>query len=218
MNIELRTISFSTVPYQEMKNDQHFFKPSSVAVQILKNVPVSSSADTKFKEAAVVPSCEITIDLVYGTYTGCHQEGQPHGFGLMIFKKNETEKRKAFHGNYQNGKMHGWGVLTWVDGKTYEGHFKEDQITGKGTMKWISGAEYIGEFVDGEFNGQGTYKFANGDSYVGAFLKGQMTGQGKKNYTNGMTYSGEWENGKWIMGTESYKPIEENSKVKDEFH
>ncbi len=57
-------------------------------------------------------------------------------------------------------------TLTFDTGK-YVGEVKEGKLHGKGTYTYVNGDKYVGEYKDGEMNGQGTATFANGDKYVG---------------------------------------------------
>ena len=44
-----------------------------------------------------------------------------------------------YYGNYQDGKKHGEGSITFSDDTKYRGEFYEDQITGKGIKKYPNG-------------------------------------------------------------------------------
>lgn len=241
MAIELRTMTSKVIFTQDARKrkdatDQklqkfqkvnEIFKTSSTALEAnTKSVSGHvASIEPRSKEEAVFPNYQTTLNMTHGVYTGCHQYGIPHGYGIMIFNENDPEMRKVFRGNFKNGKAHGSGELTLVSGITYEGSFKEDEITGSGKMQWpdgrsyegtflkgkkingklrfISGEEYTGDFKDDKYHGKGVFKFSTGERYEGDFVEGLMTGQGKKIYKSGMIYEGTWVDGKWISGTES---------------
>ena len=46
--------------------------------------------------------------------------------------------------------MHGYGTLTWKDGKEYVGYFSNDKRDGQGTFKWKDGRVYDGTWKDGK--------------------------------------------------------------------
>jgi hypothetical protein len=246
MAIELRVIYAGATGVETGNKDRTESSKTQIITRIFNTVSTSgASAAAKTKTAVLTesknkanfPDFQATINLPNGVYKGCHQNGVPHGYGVLTFKENDPDKRKVFTGNYKDGKPHGPGVLVWVNGITYTGHFKEGEISGRGFMKWPDdtytegtfingkteakrkiklrfscGDEYTGEYSEGNFHGKGVYKFANGDRYEGDFLKGKMTGQGTKFNTNGTIFVGTWEDGKWMGGTESYLSDEVDNK------
>jgi hypothetical protein len=46
--------------------------------------------------------------------------------------------------------MHGYGLLTWKDGKKYEGYFVNDKREGQGKFTWKDGRIYDGMWKDGK--------------------------------------------------------------------
>jgi hypothetical protein len=42
----------------------------------------------------------------------------------------------VFVGQWLNNKMHGEGVFTWPDGRTYRGGYKNDKKNGYGIFTW----------------------------------------------------------------------------------
>ena len=53
--------------------------------------------------------------------------------------------------------MHGQGLLTWPDGRSYEGAFEKDQREGLGKMTWPDGRQYLGQWHLGKQHGLGEY-------------------------------------------------------------
>ena len=47
-------------------------------------------------------------------------------------------------GQYENGKKHGKGTLTFADKSYYKGEFAENEITGYGEYYWKDGKCYKG--------------------------------------------------------------------------
>lgn len=60
----------------------------------------------------------------------------------------------------------------WVDGR----------INGFGTLTYADGDRYIGQWVDGKMNGQGTYIYADGDKYEGEWKDDKRHGKGTVTY------------------------------------
>ena len=51
--------------------------------------------------------------------------------------------------------MHGSGLFTWSDEKSYQGDFKNDKFNGYGVFKWPTGVVYKGNWQNGEMHGEG---------------------------------------------------------------
>jgi hypothetical protein len=51
--------------------------------------------------------------------------------------------------------MHGFGVHTWEDGRSYEGNYHNDKKHGYGKYKWPDGRVFEGEWVNGKREGRG---------------------------------------------------------------
>ena len=51
--------------------------------------------------------------------------------------------------------MHGYGVLTWPDGKFYKGNYQNDKKNGFGEFYWTDGSIYKGLWRDGKQHGKG---------------------------------------------------------------
>jgi len=94
----------------------------------------------------------------------------------------------------KNGKFHGHGTFTSLDGDKYDGEWVNGREHGLGTFTSRDGFVYVGEYKDGERNGHGTFTSFEGDKYVGEFKD--------EKFWNGTTYEidgnifGKWVNGK----------------------
>ncbi len=111
---------------------------------------------------------------------GCIEGNCISGIGQKIF----TDK-SAYSGEFQNGKMHGKGTLTMINGTIYKGDFLNDMKEGNGTITFENDDVYEGEMSNNEINGYGTYTWAKknlygAQKYVGNFKSGKFHGQGKK--------------------------------------
>ena len=74
---------------------------------------------------------------------------------------------KSAEGTMLQGRLHGYGVLTWL-GKVracYTGDFIASERTGQGVLTCGDGFCYKGGFVIGRFQGKGSVKYSNGDRY-----------------------------------------------------
>jgi len=72
--------------------------------------------------------------------------------------------------------MHGRGVFTWSDGRTYDGAYLNDQKHGHGVFKWPDGRVYDGQWKAGKQQGTGTYiAVRGGEKRTGEWENGQRT-------------------------------------------
>jgi hypothetical protein len=113
-----------------------------------------------------------------------------------LVKELEPFMKKAdvgYEGEYKDGKYHGKGKYTYVDGSVYEGEWEVDKKHGTGKFIFASGDVYEGEYKDGKQHGQGKYTYANANVYEGEYKDGKQHGNGKYTYANGNVYEGEWE-------------------------
>jgi hypothetical protein len=46
--------------------------------------------------------------------------------------------------------MHGKGVFSWLDGRTYDGEYSDDKKEGNGIFRWPDGRRYEGQWLDGK--------------------------------------------------------------------
>ena len=68
------------------------------------------------------------------TYTGQWQRGRMCGWGRLT--RPNSGVYDLYVGRLQDGKMHGWGRYTWATrgGRVYEGHWDQDEMRGWGRM------------------------------------------------------------------------------------
>jgi hypothetical protein len=57
--------------------------------------------------------------------------------------------------------MHGVGLYTWSDKKSYEGEYSQDKKEGYGKYTWPDGRVYRGYWKDGKQHGLGEYTIAS---------------------------------------------------------
>merc|ERR1719296_134583 len=80
-------------------------------------------------------------------------------------------KRRAWVFN----RMHGKGLFSWSDGRTYEGEYTRDQKEGLGVFRWPDGRQYEGQWKDGKQHGFGIHSTARGERREGEWEDGRRT-------------------------------------------
>jgi len=71
-----------------------------------------------------------------------------HGEGTLYY--DEHGIHKTYKGEWENGKKHGKGTLTYANGATYEGDWVNGKKHGQGTLKKNSKVIYDGQWKDNE--------------------------------------------------------------------
>ena len=124
-----------------------------------------------------------------GEYKGeVDADGKPHGQGAKTY----VDGRK-YVGGWEHGQPHGQGTLTYAGGR-YVGGWKHGRHHGLGTLIDAYG-EYKGDWYKGYEHGQGTLTYTGGNRYVGGWKHGKHHGQGTLTYASGRKYVGGWEHG-----------------------
>jgi hypothetical protein len=89
----------------------------------------------------------------------------------------------VYRGNYECGKRHGDGILTWPYGATY-----------------------VGQFMNDKRNGTGVYTYADGRCYAGSYKDDRPHGYGKMTSSDGtVLYDGMWQLGEFIGTSDKEK-------------
>ena len=107
-----------------------------------------------------------------------------------------SHKYFNYDGQWNNGKMTGFGRFCFVDGSTYDGQWLENMRHGSGTAEYVQGHKYEGQWFDDYMHGTGRMEFKNGTVYEGGFQEGKRHGKGVQKYPNGMQYRGDFKLGK----------------------
>lgn len=80
-----------------------------------------------------------------GVYVGTYDEnGLMHGEGTCMWRG------AIYQGEYQHGKMSGFGIIRYPCGSVYEGQFKNDKRDGMGKFTLPNGTTTIGRFHEGQ--------------------------------------------------------------------
>ena len=120
-------------------------------------------------------------------YEGRLREGRVHGYGSITFPSGNR-----YEGEWHHSKRHGYGTIIWANGTRYEGEWRDDKKHGFGNQTWYFGDHYEGEWHDDKKHGFGIYTWAEGDRYEGEWREGKAHGYGTNNWANGNRYEGEW--------------------------
>ena len=114
-----------------------------------------------------------------------HWSEEPQG---GVYEKNKegyfTDNKYA--GDIENGKPHGYGTWTQMDGATYVGQFVDGRREGLGTFTWSK------------------YGPASGQSYEGQWKNNKRHGKGKMIHAPDPKtgYEGGVEEGYWVKNKE----------------
>eukprot|EP01097_Dermamoeba_algensis_P007389 TRINITY_DN465_c0_g2_i1.p1 TRINITY_DN465_c0_g2~~TRINITY_DN465_c0_g2_i1.p1 ORF type:complete len:633 (-),score=89.32 TRINITY_DN465_c0_g2_i1:151-2049(-) len=124
-------------------------------------------------------------------YEGEFQNGKAHGYGKLTFSTGDV-----YLGFFHSNHIHGTGVFIDRFGNRYEGEYKYGKRSGRGKFLAVSGAIYEGDFLDGVMEGKGIYIFPSNDKYEGDFMDGEFHGYGIYSFTEGRKLEGLFKNGK----------------------
>ncbi len=103
-----------------------------------------------------------SMDFEDGKYTGeVNSSKLPHGHGTLEIPYLDC----TYEGDFKNGKMTGWGVMTWKTGTVYEGDFVDGRREGYGKMTYSDGGVQDGEWDDDLFVGESSSPRANEPEY-----------------------------------------------------
>lgn len=75
----------------------------------------------------------------------------------------------AYSGQFVNGLVQGYGVMTWDDGRRFHGQFANGNPTGTGIMKYANGDSLIVQYVDGGLEAMAIRVEVGGNYTVGKF-------------------------------------------------
>lgn len=78
------------------------------------------------------------------TYSGETRNGQPHGYGVMIFRRG-AETVASYSGAFEDGRRSGHGVGTSDAGHIWRGQWANDEASGLGLLERPDGPRFEGE-------------------------------------------------------------------------
>ena len=102
-----------------------------------------------------------------------------------------------YEGECKNGKINGYGIYSYSNGKKYSGQFKNDKIEGLGIFNYRNGDLYEGNLKNNLKEGIGTYHFFSSKwKYEGEWRNDLRDGIGTQFFLKWLKYKGIWVNGK----------------------
>lgn len=135
---------------------------------------------------------KMSVQFVNGdVYTGnCKQfpEGEKrHGIGTYVYSSGTHDVYKQYHGQWQEDKKHGYGVLFYRNGGVYVGQWMNNQKHGLGVLLDSNSQEpagmptyrYEGLWKEDHQHGLGVEE-RDYESYFGNFSNGSRAGRGVK--------------------------------------
>lgn len=101
---------------------------------------------------------------------GNWENGRINGYGTLKYANGDV-----YEGDWLEGAMHGHGTYQYSEGDVYVGQWRQDKRHGKGTITYVDKLgnpceKYEGDWVDNIMNGKGMYKYADGSYYDGIVL------------------------------------------------
>lgn len=125
-----------------------------------------------------------------GTYSGEMYENMPDGKGMFTYYLDDGTIC-SYDGDFDDGTMTGFGIMTFSDGRKYAGEFKDGMLDGFAVMYNSDG--YMikkGKFVAGELNGIATiYDDYGLEIYSGRFISGIPTEREYKDSCQDATFA-----------------------------
>ena len=76
----------------------------------------------------------------------------------MQFSSSPIEVKQRYEGEWHEGKMAGYGKMTYTNGSEYIGYWKNDKRDGHGSLK-TSQTFYVGDWQNDQKNGYGVEDF-----------------------------------------------------------
>jgi hypothetical protein len=135
---------------------------------------------------------ELTIEDESGksSWRGAFRDDKLHGYGV------EECDGFRYEGFFVNNIRHGWGKLFAPSGNViHVGQWENGRFHGRGRITYSDKSTYVGQWWNGKFHGRGKRVLADQSTYVGEWKDGAPHGRGTMKYTDGSTYVGQWKKG-----------------------
>ena len=118
-----------------------------------------------------------------------------------------------YHGGWQGGRRHGYGVYMAADGSRYCGDFRDGAREGKGEWATTTGVRYVGDFARDRFHGTGSIVMPTWLEYTGEWQDGRRHGSGDETFFDGVfRYRGSYREDRpdgsgtvWMEGREIHR-------------
>lgn len=133
---------------------------------------------------------------------GFNIKKKKHGNGVYTWNvdipetegEEESTRKQEYSGNWSNGRKHGIGTMTYVNGESYSGQWSAGKRQGCGTYKYTNGDVYSGLWLRGQRHGNGTYSYANRSFINGVWNEGTLEGEGTWNLSDTSSFKGTFLN------------------------
>ena len=164
----INTVDRIKQEYENLSFIQKYFVRKS-EIEIIENSVVD---ETKLMRVEGYV-CNVIFDngSRLGNYTGEIYENQPDGEGVFSYYLDDGTLC-TYDGEFKNGKIEGFGIMTFEDGRKYIGQFVSGELDGYGSVYNQNG--YMvkkGDFVAGKLNGIGTiYDDYGQEIYEGRYI------------------------------------------------
>lgn len=128
------------------------------------------------------------------TYDGLCENQFLNGEGKRVWRYMHRGKwaKTTYEGHFVDGKRHGFGKFTDINGLVYKGEWKNDMRNGQGVFTWSRSVRYDGEWRDGVRHGRGVYIWGRGNRYDGEWVNGKKHGLGVHTWSKGNRHEGLW--------------------------
>lgn len=117
-------------------------------------------------------------------YNGEMKGSFKHGFGTMTYKDG-----KVYEGQWALDCPQGNGMLTYPNGVIYQGNFNDGEKHGPGIMHYPDKSRVIGEWSH-DILSRGTVTLKDSTKIKGTFTDFDFSGNGTIKFANGNSYSG----------------------------
>ncbi|MBE8167562.1 MAG: hypothetical protein HAW66_04265 [Shewanella sp.] len=188
----------------DLLDNQKFYKVSGYIATHLNEINAIKKSAVRFHAREVLQELDsehkalklVTTDTKAGnTYRGRLQDGKFHGYGVLTYQSGRVDK-----GIWQQNKLHE-GHKHHSNGTCYKGVWENGKQQGIGIQylchddKPAANTQYYGNLLNGKPNGFGIMCYRDASIYVGDWQNAQRHGQGVI-FSVKRFYMGQWLNDK----------------------
>jgi len=125
---------------------------------------LTSEADRTVVRMLTETARECASQFKTGYFGDVDTDGEPHGFGRMIF-----DDGGVYEGEWVHGLEHGRGTYLWTWGDKYDGEWCNGKKEGACIHTYADGGRFEGEMLNDVREGYGHFQYHFGDSYDGFY-------------------------------------------------
>lgn len=108
----------------------------------------------------------------YGNWKMVDGHKMKHGHGKATYAGLQGHGQEAYHGDWQDDKMYGYGKYVFTSGACYAGQWVKGKMNGKGKMINADGTSYEGDWSENKTHGEGVYIDIDHVKWEGIFING----------------------------------------------